>query len=152
MKKLIMALALVLASLVGMPMIASEAVYAEQSTLCEDETMKEKDPQLWEAAGCNTTKNAATVANDILKVVLGFVGLVAVGVIIYGGFLYITSSGDAAKVKRGHDTIKYGLIGLVIALLAFAIVSFVSAVIPNQEKTSQTLDTRAVVVYNSLQE
>ena len=63
--------------------------------------------------------------NQIINVVLGVLGLIAVIVIIIGGFTYITSSGDAAKVTKAKNTILYGIIGLVIALLAFAIVNFV---------------------------
>lgn len=45
--------------------------------------------------------------------------------IIIGGFNFMTSAGDPGKVKKGKDTILYGIIGLVVALLAFAIVNFV---------------------------
>ena len=37
----------------------------------------------------------------------------------------MTSSGDAGKVKKAKDTILYGVIGLVVCVLAFAIVNFV---------------------------
>ena len=65
-----------------------------------------------------------TVKN-IINVALGVIGLIAVVMIILGGVQYTTSSGDAAKVKKAKDTIMYGVIGLVVALLAFAIVNFV---------------------------
>ena len=45
--------------------------------------------------------------------------------IILGGISYATSQGDPGKVKKGKDTILYGIIGLVVALLAYAIVNFV---------------------------
>lgn len=61
----------------------------------------------------------------IINVALGVIGLIAVVMIILGGVQYTTSSGDAAKVKKAKDTIMYGIIGLVVALLAFAIVNFV---------------------------
>jgi TRAP-type C4-dicarboxylate transport system permease small subunit len=61
----------------------------------------------------------------ILNGVIGALGIVCVIVMIIGGVNYMTSSGDAAKVKKGKDTILYGLIGLVICVLAFAIVNFV---------------------------
>lgn len=61
----------------------------------------------------------------IITTVIFAVGMVAVIMIIIGGVNYATSQGDAAKVKKGKDTILYGIIGLVIAILAFAIVSFV---------------------------
>ncbi|MBR3122174.1 hypothetical protein IKF28_01880, partial [Candidatus Saccharibacteria bacterium] len=57
--------------------------------------------------------------------VIGVLGLVCVIVMIIGGVSYMTSSGDAGKVKKAKDTILYGLIGLVICVLAFAIVNFV---------------------------
>ena len=63
--------------------------------------------------------------NLIINVALGVIGLIAVVMIIMGGVQYTTSSGDAAKVKKAKDTIMYGIIGLVVALLAFAIVNFV---------------------------
>ncbi|MCR5832343.1 MAG: hypothetical protein K6G36_00130, partial [Candidatus Saccharibacteria bacterium] len=45
---------------------------------------------------------------------------------------YMTSAGDASKVKKGKDTILYGIIGLVIVGLAFAIVNFVIANLINK--------------------
>jgi len=61
----------------------------------------------------------------IISWVLGILSFVAVIIIIYGGVRYMTSAGDSGKVKDAKNTILYGIIGLVIALLAFAIVSFV---------------------------
>lgn len=61
----------------------------------------------------------------IINAVIGVLGVVAVVIIIIGGVGYMTSSGDAGRVKKAKDTILYGLIGLVICVLAFAIVNFV---------------------------
>ncbi len=61
----------------------------------------------------------------ILNAIIGVLGIVAVVVIIIGGVSYMTSAGDAGKVKKAKDTILYGVIGLVICALAFAIVNFV---------------------------
>lgn len=61
----------------------------------------------------------------ILNAIVGVLGLVAVVVIIIGGVTYMTSSGDASKVKKAKDTILYGIIGLIVAALAFAVVNFV---------------------------
>ena len=63
----------------------------------------------------------------IINAVIGILGLVCVVVIILGGVQYMTSSGDAGKVKKAKDTILYGIIGLVVCVLAFAIVNFVLA-------------------------
>lgn len=61
----------------------------------------------------------------IINAVVGALALVCVIVIIIGGVNYMTSSGDAGKVKKAKDTILYGVIGLVVCVLAFAIVNFV---------------------------
>lgn len=63
--------------------------------------------------------------NTIINVVLGILGILAVAYIIYGGFMFTTAAGDPAKTKKARETIMYGVIGLVVALLAFAIVNFV---------------------------
>jgi len=61
----------------------------------------------------------------ILNAVIGVLSFVCVVVIIIGGVTYMTSSGDTSKVKKAKDTILYGIIGLVVCVLAFAIVNFV---------------------------
>ncbi len=78
-------------------------------------------------AGSGT--GAKTDVNNIvataLNVVFGVIGIVAVVMIILGGISYATSKGDPGKIQKGKNTILYGIIGLVVALMAFAIVNFV---------------------------
>ena len=73
----------------------------------------------------NKNNSLMDMINLIINVVLGVLGVVAVIVIIVGGFTYMTSNGDPAKTTKGRNIILYGIIGLVVALLAFAIVNFV---------------------------
>ena len=47
----------------------------------------------------------------------------------------MTSSGDAGKVKKAKDTILYGVIGLIVVALAFAIVNFVIGGVLGNNKT-----------------
>lgn len=61
----------------------------------------------------------------IVTVVLGILGVVSAAMIIVGGIMYTTSQGDPGKVKTAKDIILYSVIGLIVALLAFAIVWFV---------------------------
>ena len=72
-------------------------------------------------------KNNTLIDNitNIINAVIVVLGIVCVIVMIIGGINYMTSSGDAGKVKKAKDTILYGVIGLVICVLAFAIVNFV---------------------------
>ena len=82
-------------------------------------------------ASCTKLNNTANTndlmgqANTIINVVIGVIGFVAVAFIIFGGFQYTTSAGDPGKVKKAKDTILYGIIGLIVAMLAYAIVNFV---------------------------
>ena len=73
-------------------------------------------------ADSSNTNDLMKQANNIINVVIGFV---AVAFIIFGGIQYTTSAGDPGKVKKAKDTILYGIIGLVVAMLAYAIVNFV---------------------------
>lgn len=66
-----------------------------------------------------------TVVQTIINTVIFVVGMLAVVMIILGGVSYATSQGDPSKVTKAKNTIMYGIIGLVICLLAFAIVNFV---------------------------
>lgn len=69
--------------------------------------------------------NLMTTLNQIINVIIGVIGFIAVIVIILGGVQYTTSAGEASKVKKAKDTIMYGIVGLVVALLAYSIVNFV---------------------------
>ena len=71
------------------------------------------------------TGNLTEGVTNIISAVIGVLGLACVVVMIIGGVNYMTSSGDTAKVKKAKDTILYGLIGLIVCVLAFAIVNFV---------------------------
>lgn len=67
----------------------------------------------------------STIISKILNAVFVLMGIIAVVMIILGGISYATSQGDPGKIKKGKETILYGIIGLVVSLLAFAIVNFV---------------------------
>lgn len=59
------------------------------------------------------------------NIALLVVGLVSVVMLIYGGIRYVISGGDAKKVTDAKNTILYAIIGLIISLLAYAIVNFI---------------------------
>lgn len=62
---------------------------------------------------------------DILGIITILVGIAAVIMIIVGGFQYITSAGDPARVSSAKNTLLYAVIGIVVVLFAQAIVQFV---------------------------
>ena len=73
----------------------------------------------------NNQKTIHETARDIINVVLSAISILAVIVIIIGGVQFSTSQGDPQKTQRAKNIILYALVGLLVALLAFAIVNFV---------------------------
>lgn len=66
-----------------------------------------------------------TILNNILGAAFFFFGIVAVLTIIFAGIMYVTSGGDAENVKRAKNAILFGVVGLIVTLLAFSIVGFI---------------------------
>lgn len=64
-------------------------------------------------------------AVSILQYLLTFLGIIAVVIILYGGFMWMTAAGNDDRVSKAKSIIKAGVIGLIIVLAAFAIVTFV---------------------------
>lgn len=62
---------------------------------------------------------------DIVNVLLFVLGAIAVIMIIIGGIRYTTSNGDSSSIQGAKNTILYAVVGLVVAILAYAIVNFV---------------------------
>lgn len=65
------------------------------------------------------------IAASIINVILGFLGIVAVVIILLGGFKWMTAGGNEDKVDEAKKLITAGIIGLVIILAAYAIATFV---------------------------
>ena len=65
------------------------------------------------------------LTKNVLNTVYFWAGFIAVGMIVYGAYLYVLSNGDSGSVKRGKDTILYAVIGLVIVILAYVITNTV---------------------------
>jgi hypothetical protein len=77
----------------------------------------------------NQGSNGGTKLEDMIKIIVNvllfLLGAIAVIMIIIGGIRYATSGGDASATKSAKDTILYAVIGLVVAILAYAIVNFI---------------------------
>lgn len=67
----------------------------------------------------------AGVFSQISSVLLFIVGAIAVIMIIIGGLRYVISGGDASQVQSAKNTILYALVGIIVAILAYAVVNFV---------------------------
>ena len=70
-------------------------------------------------------KDPRDIAASVINVALGFLGIVAVVIILLGGFKWMTAAGNEDKVGEAKKLITAGIIGLIIILAAFAIAKFV---------------------------
>lgn len=66
-----------------------------------------------------------SLATKIVNLVTDVVGVIVILIIIYAGFKYITSGGDANKIKSAKDTLTNAIIGLVIVIFARVLIDFV---------------------------
>src|SRR5260221_7881399 len=68
-------------------------------------------------------QNLRDYIKSVVNFALGFLGLIAVVVIIYGGFLYVTAAGNEEQAGKGKKALTYSIIGILIILSSFAIVN-----------------------------
>ncbi len=72
-----------------------------------------------------TDTNIRDVIIKVINWVLGFLGIAAIVLVIYGGVLWMTSGGDNKRADKGKAVIKNAVIGLAIILAAYILVNFV---------------------------
>jgi hypothetical protein len=65
------------------------------------------------------------IIGNVIKAALGIVGSLALLVIMWGGFLWLTSMGNSEKVEKGKNAIVWATIGLALIFGAYALTSFI---------------------------
>ena len=75
-------------------------------------------------AGFSSQDLKTTIAN-VIRIILGFLGFITIIIILYGGFVWMTSFGEEDKIDNAKKLISAGVIGLVIVLAAYSVSSFV---------------------------
>lgn len=103
---------------VAMPVLASDSVAAQSAT----DKMKEG---INKVGGDQNKTSLEDNIRTVTNVLLFLLGAIAVIMIIIGGIRYATSNGDSSATKAAKDTILYAVIGLIVAILSYAIVNFV---------------------------
>ena len=71
------------------------------------------------------TEGIPTLLGRVINAILGIVGSLALVMFIYGGIIWMTSSGNAEQVTKGKNIVIWATIGLVVIFSAYALVSFV---------------------------
>ena len=103
---------------------------ADQQSPCElfgQENCITEAPANQEAVG----KQIETIIFNFATLLIYLVGAVSVLMIVYAAYKMIFSNGDSNNFKSGVDTLKYAVIGLVIAILSFGIEIFISSLVIN---------------------
>lgn len=71
------------------------------------------------------TKDLRESVMSIVRILFGFLGVLAIAGIVFGGFLIMVSGGDQKKNSNGRAAIAAGVIGMIIVFSAYAIASFI---------------------------
>jgi hypothetical protein len=75
--------------------------------------------------GFAKVKSIPELIGNVIRVVLGLVGSVALLMFVYGGMLWLTSGGNPDKIKKAKDTLVWASIGLIIIFASYALVGVI---------------------------
>ncbi|MBR3180551.1 hypothetical protein IKF63_00530 [Candidatus Saccharibacteria bacterium] len=101
--------------------VVSVPVFAADP-ICNDKSINK---ELREAAGCNNKDTIKKPVVNVVNLLLYLVGVVTIVMIIVSGIKMTTSAGNPGAVQKAKMTLLYAIVGLVIAILAYAIINFV---------------------------
>ena len=94
-------------------------------------------------AGFDTknTKPPQVIIAEVVKMILGFTGIIFTVLVIYAGYNYLTSNGEEDKVATAQKTLKGAVIGLTETLIAYAITGSIAKRLYNITTGGNTYDT-----------
>jgi len=72
-----------------------------------------------------SSQDIKTTIENIIRIIVGFLGIITIIIILAGGFKWIASGGNEDKIAEAKKLISAGVVGLVVVLAAYAIASFV---------------------------
>ncbi|HPL92869.1 MAG TPA: pilin [bacterium] len=131
-------LAIVLLFSFGFSLLIAENVYATDAKT----NITGRLDNVGKASGYSTSTSGeqglVTIVGNILKIIFSVLGVVLLGFVLYGGFLWMTSGGNTDGVKKGKQMITNAVIGIVIVVSAYAISSFVMKQLESLNTTSTT--------------
>jgi len=102
--------------------IYGQGVFAEK---IDPVTSLENTAKTAGLVGDNPESDITIIIAHVVNLVLGFLGIIFLILVIYGGFMRMTAAGDADKIKKSMKIITSAAIGVFIILAAYAITNFV---------------------------
>ena len=121
MKKTLIALAI--SSLIILP-VFTVALTANAQSSADTMLWGDMEGNVQVATGLGNT-DPREMAGQVISIMLGFIGIIAVIIILLGGFKWMTAAGNEEKVAESKKLIGAGVIGLLIVLAAFGLAQFV---------------------------
>jgi hypothetical protein len=127
-----LSIAFVMSLGLAVPAFAQDAQEQINNGLCAGSNFQfSTNPGECSVASTDATTKINDIVHTIVNLLSALVGIVAVIMIIIGGFRYITSGGNDASVTSAKNTILYAIIGLVVVALAQLIVRFTLSKLTN---------------------
>ena len=97
--------------------------YWDEGTSAGDATVSLNNPLTGRVGASDINALIGTAINAVL----GLVGSIALVMVIYGGFVWMTAMGNKEAVTKGKDIIVWSVAGLAVIFLAYAVVNFILA-------------------------
>ena len=112
---------LTIIGIVATPLVTAAVTYADST-----DPVSQIQSGFTDVGGTDSSgDDFKTYMKTIVNVMLFILGAIAVIMIVIGGIRYTTSNGDSSQITGAKNTILYAVVGLVVAILAYAIVNFV---------------------------
>lgn len=122
---------IILCTLVALPAAAQ---------VLEPTELNEQSQVFFNETGLSSTVTIPELVSDIIRVVLGLLGIIFLSLIIYAGFMWMTAAGNDDHIAKAKKIMTAAIIGLAIVLAAYAITYFVIDQILEATKGGQGLD------------
>lgn len=125
MKKMILSALIVACSVFGFSAVSTASLSTNVSAQAADGVKK----GITTATTTDMQNKSIAGEGGLISILINFllwaVGILSVIMIIFSGFRYITSAGDAAKTKSAQTALTYSIVGLIVAVLAWVIVKMI---------------------------
>ena len=122
-------MSVIMAGLVVM-ILGGAPAYADQyNASCDDTNLDDTIKSDVCGETVRDDRSIVDIVQTLVGVAMAILGTVAVFVLVIAGQRYITAAGDPGKLKSAKDMLTWGIVGLLVAAMAYAIVAFVASAV-----------------------
>ena len=118
------------------------SVNLASAQIIQDEVRRDittQDDAFLKEAGLGT-QSLSLVVSQIIKILLSFLGVIFIILIVYAGFVWMTSAGNDDKIRKAKATMAAAIVGLAVVLAAYIVTYFVIDQLLEATKGGQGLD------------